>query len=516
MDNSIMKNMKLLQKQKIKTLFLAMFALSFSVFGQETKQLISFNQAKQMVMENNPALLRQKEELRQVEFELKSKRGLYFPSISLNATALAMSDPLHLDLSPVGEAISPLYNTLGNYGVFSSVPNPNPATNGVMPTFPNEISTEIVREKLLAAGTEIENANWDKMIQEQNFALLSADFSWPIYTGGKIRSANKAAEIYGDISNEKLRNTEGTLLTELVTRYYGLVMAMQMVELRTEMLKNMENHYSDSQKLFENGMIARVELLHAEVSKNEAERELKVARRNVEILQTALQATLSNEQIQHPIPVSKLFINKELGDLEFVMNQASVLNPQLKQIQSNKDLVELKHKVEKGEFLPTIAAMGNYHLADKNYSMYAPDWFVGVGMQWTLFEGMSRKNNVRASKTLYNQVEFAEQEATNGLRAYLVKLFHELQMQMEQKEELETTLELANEYCISTEKAFNEGLATSTTLVEAHTKVLQVKTKRLKVFYDYDVTLAHFLQTAGVPEQFNQYVNGANTIAESL
>jgi outer membrane protein TolC len=495
---------------------LVLFSISFATFAQDATQLLSFNQAMQIMMEQNPALLRKKEEIRQKEYELKSKKGLRLPKVSLSATAISMSDPLHLDLTPVSEAITPLYSTLGNYGVFSGVPNPDPATNPIMPTLPDDMSTAAVRKQLLEAGQAIEAADWNQIIQEKNFALVSASFMWPIFAGSKINGANQAAGINVSISKEELRHTEGVLLTELVTRYYGLALGMQVVKLRNEMLKSMDKHYQDSKQLFDNGMIAKVELLHAEVAINEAQRELKKASRNVDILRAGLKATLANDSLNILVPASNLFINKEISGLSSWIDKAKELNPQLNQIHGKMELVELKHKVEKNEYFPTIAAMGNYNIVDKDFSPYMPDWLVGVGMQWTLFEGMSRKNNIRASETLHSQVEYAEQKANYDLEAYLVKLFNELQMQMEQKEELETTLELANEYCNSTEKAFNEGFATSTTVVEAHTKVMQVKTKRLKVMYDYDVALAYFLHTAGVPHQFVSFSQGENTISESL
>jgi outer membrane protein TolC len=87
-------------------------------------------------------------------------------------------------------------------------------------------------------------------------------------------------------------------------------------------------------------------------------------------------------------------------------------------------------------------------------------------------------------------------------------------MQMEQNTGLESTLVLANEYANSTEKAFAEGLATSIAVVDSQAKVAQVKTLRLKLFYDYDVALARLLQTAGVPEEFVNYCSGENTIFE--
>ncbi|AHW61602.1 Outer membrane protein TolC [Draconibacterium orientale] len=508
--------MKTIKQQKTVLLLLLLLAVGITVRGQSQEKLLSFDQAMQIMLEQNPALLRQKEAIRQKEFEVKSKKGMRLPQVSLNATAMTMSDPLHLDLTPVGEAISPLYETLGNYGVFSGVPNPDPASNALYPYLSDDMSTQIVRQQLLEGGEAIQSHDWDEIIQEKNFALLTASFALPIYAGSKINGANQAAEVNLSISQQELRHAEGVLLTELVTRYYGLALGLQVEKLRKEMLKSMENHYNDAKKLFDNGMIAKVELLHAEVAKNEAEREVKQATRTVEILRTGLKATLAADSIGKVIPASNLFINTELTGLAAWLDRAKELNPQLQQIQGKKELVEIKHRVEKNEYLPTIAAMGNYNIADKNFSPYMPEWELGIGMKWNVFQGMSRKNNILASETLHNQVEYAEQKANNDLEAYLVKLYNELQMQMEQKTELETTLALANEYRQSTENAFNEGFATSTDVVEANTKVLQVKTLRLSVLYNYDVALANFLQTAGVPEQYIEFSSGDNTVTESL
>lgn len=479
-------------------------------------QLMSFEEAYQIMEQNNPGLLRMKEQVKQKEFEQKAKRGLHLPTVSVNAQAVTMSDPLHLDLTPVRDAIVPLYNTLGSYGVFSGVPNPDPNTNQVMPVLPDNMSTQAVRENLLNAGQEVQSAEWDKMIQEKSFAAVSAGFVWPIYAGSKIQGANDAADVNLGISKEDVRVEQGALLTELVERYYGLELGLQVVKVREQMLESMEKHYQDAKLMFDNGIIAKVELLHAEVARNEAAREYKQAVRNLDIIRSGLAATLANDSLETLTPSSHLFINKELVGLGEWISKAKQNNPQLKQIEGKKELVNIKHKVEKRDYLPSVAAMGNYNLADKDLSPYMPDWLVGVGMQWTLFEGMSRKNKINASETLHNQVEFAEQKAHSDLEAYLTKLYQQLHMQMEQKTELESTLELASEYAESTEKAFNEGFATSTSVVEAYTKVAQVKALRLKVLYDYDVALARFLQASGTPEEFSLYCRGENTVLESL
>ena len=502
-------------KQIISTVFV-LFCVFANGFGQENLRTLTFEEAMRIMTEKNPGLQQAKQRINQREYELKAKRGLYMPQLSLSANAVSMSDMLHLDLTPVKDAITPLYSTLGNYGVFSSVPNPDPATNTTVPVLPDNLSTAAVREKLLGAGNEIENANWDQVIQKKNFATVSADVMWPLFTGGKIKGANDAANTELSISREKLRQTQGVLLTELATRYYGLTLGMQVLKVRKQMYDAAAQHYTDAQKLFDNGMIAKVELLHAKVSRNEAERELKEAERNIEIIRSGLDATLSFDTTVTVLPVSHLFVNKELSDVSYWITKAYNENPQIKQIEDKRALLNIKNKIDKGNYMPTVAMLGTYNLAEKNLSPYVPDWMVGVGLRWSLFEGLGRHNTLKAGKTMEQQVNFAEQKAHADLKAYLTKLYEELQMQMEQKSELESTLELAEEYSESTQKAFKEGLATSTSVVEAYTKVAQVKALRLKVFYDYDVTLAKLLQTTGVPEQYSAFCTGDNTIVESL
>ena len=74
---------------------------------------------------------------------------------------------------------------------------------------------------------------------------------------------------------------------------------------------------------------------------------------------------------------------------------------------------------------------------------------------------MGRRNKIKVGETMQSQVDFAGQKAEADVKAYLTKLYEELQMHMEQKTQLESTHELATEYAKSTEKAFSEGFATS-------------------------------------------------------
>lgn len=493
-----------------------MLFITFMSYSQDSGALLTFENAYWIMQENSPVLECARQKVKQKQFEKAAKKGLYMPSVSVGALGVSMSKPLELDLTPIRDAILPLYDALGNYGVFSGVPNPDPNTNAFLPVLPNDMSTAGVRQNILNGRELVAAGEWEKVIQERNFAKVSADFIWPIFTGGKILAANKAAGLELEMGQHELMQMEGEMLSELVIRYYGLVLAKQGVEVHRKMFEAMDKHLNDAEKLFNEGMIAKVEFLHASVTRNEAERELKQAIRNVEIIEAGLKATLASDNLSLVILASNLFVNSNLPQLEDWLLLTLANNPQLKQIEGKKELVKIKDRSEKGEFLPTVTMMGTYNIVEKDFSPYAPDWMVGVGVQWSVFEGLARNHKSKATQTLFEQVAQAEIQANENLEAYITKLYHELNMLLEQVDELQGTLELASEYSESTQKAFNEGFATSTAVTDALLKVAQVQILRLKVYFEYDVTLSTLLKTAGVPAQFLDYCQGDNTIYEKL
>src|SRR5690606_36947058 len=138
-----------------------------------------------------------------------------------------LSDDVTIDMHGVKDAITPLYGAMAQYGVFSGVPNPDPATSGVMPVLPDNVSTQVVRQQLAEGLNKVENGEWDKLIQKSQFGTVSAGVTWPLFTGGKINAANAAARIRISEAAQVERQKTGELMSQLVERYFGLALALE-------------------------------------------------------------------------------------------------------------------------------------------------------------------------------------------------------------------------------------------------------------------------------------------------
>ena len=165
---------------------------------------------------------------------------------------------------------------------------------------------------------------------------------------------------------------------------------------------------------------------------------------------------------------------------------------------------------EKASWYPQVYAYGNKELYDIDFSEYAPDWTVGIGMKINIFDGFSKVRKTQAAKLVTEQVNFLAEKTKLDLQTLVTKIYQQMESAREQFEASQNTLRFAKEYSRAKEKAFSEGMASSADLTDAQLYVLKIKTEQLKALYDFDIALAHLLEVAGSSSEFETYLN--NTI----
>lgn len=499
---------------KIKYLIIVMCFLSSYATAQ--KNNLSFEEAVMITFKESPTIKQGAIAQKQSRLLIQSKKGLYLPTISLDASYVHLKEDLSIDLGEIRDAIAPLYQTLGNFGNFSGVPNPDPNTNKVVPLLPDNVSTQVIREKLLNGAQELSAKNWNKVVQPQQFGRVTAKLNWPIFTGGKIITANRAEKIKAKVVSYEQQQKNAELYNELVDRYFGLSLAYSAKKIREEALEAMEKHVNDAQKLFDEGMIPKSQTLHAKVYYSSANRALKKAQRDINIIENALNTTLGNRKSELYMPTTPLFYLKNLESLEYYQQNALQKSPLLKMIDEKKRLAKQKVNIEKSNYYPNVALFANYDLYNKNLSILTPDAMVGVGLSWTIFNGLSRTKNYQAARLKVEEVNLIKEKAENNILTAVNKYYQEAKMYLEQLEELDVTLSYAKEELRIEEKAFSEGMSTSTKVVDARLGVEKVKIERLQTIYNFDKSIANLLKYSGMYDDFINYLNHKEVILETF
>jgi outer membrane protein TolC len=426
---------------------------------------VTFSDARARMLGTHGALQAIDNERTQREEERKATRSLYWPTVDAAAQYTKIDRPIEIDLNPIRDVILTLH-----------------------PQVPSSRVPSFVEH-----------------VQDDAFFRASVTATWPVFTGGKVGAANKAAEAKVDDVGQQRRQGEESLSAELARRYYGLRLALSARDVRRDVVDGLDKHLHDATRLEEEGLISKAERLHATVARADAARNLARAEQDVEIARAGLANILSLPAVGDP--ASPLVIGATLEPLERFQQVAQDQQPAFGRFAAQKTMADQAVKAERGRWLPDVYLFGMRELDEHQLTLLDPKWAVGVGAKWTLFDGFDRAHKVAAARAQQQRLGSLEQRARLDVATLVEKRYRELVKSREQFSALDAALELAHENLRVRTRAFEEGLATSLDVVDARLSLSRVELERLAAAYDFDVALSDLLEAGGQGARFEQILS---------
>ena len=335
--------------------------------------------------------------------------------------------------------------------------------------------------------------------------------SWLLYTGGSTSAAQRFADAGIAIAEAERTGTIEHQEKTLATVYFGKLLAKNILSIREDVLKGVEHHFHQAVRFEDEGVISKVERLHAQVAYDEARRNLEQARSDFNIADATLRRLLRSEQSIEPL--SKLFvISKPLAPLNEYLKAGLNNHSQLAQIRAKRKQAQQGKVIEEARWKPTIVAYGSYNLLQEDADLsnplplLEPDWVVGINISYPLFDHYDRQRLVSAAQNKIERVSSLEREVKVGLNTYIEKSYRGVQRAHDQFMLLESNIELAKEALKLRDRMFQEGMGTSLDVVDARLAVARAETERASAAYEFVVSLVDLLEASGQLEHFNDYV----------
>lgn len=294
-------------------------------------------------------------------------------------------------------------------------------------------------------------------IAEKDVFTSSIRAVWPIFTGGKIISAQSIAEAQTDEARAQLEMDRQAKYEDLAKYYFGVVLSKQVVQTYASVEKGLEQHAEFAAKLQQQGQIARVERLQADASLAKARVDRKKAERDLEIATSALTQILN--QSQTVTPSTELFTNDTLPPLSAFTDETLTTYPGLSILDAKERQAKGLTKVEKGKYYPDVYLYGDYSLYedDSLAAQLRPDWFVGIGVNVPLLENSGRSSNLEAAHSAVLQISHLRAQAKQDLSVLVQKTYLEAEQSREEVEGLNASIELAQENLRLRKKAFSQA-----------------------------------------------------------
>lgn len=340
----------------------------------------------------------------------------------------------------------------------------------------------------------------------QNVTSIDANLTWPIFTGGKRIYASKIGKKLVSVAEVNREQVSANQQALLIESYFGLRLGQRVVEVKTETYNSLKIHYDQALKLEQQGMINRAERLVAQVSMEEAKRELESARKDLEVASQALKSLINIGEEQVIRTTTSLFINESIPSANYFKEMIPFNNYLVNQLKLQENIAGDQLKIGRSGYLPNIALIGKQTLYADGVDKYLmPRTMIGVGFTWNIFDGLDREKRIRQARLTSQSLAIGKEKAVTDLQVGVDKFYSQMQNAMDNVKALNTTLEMSNELVRIREKSFKEGMATSSDVVDAEVVLSKVKTAFLLAYYQYDVALANLLSICGIPEAFHQY-----------
>ncbi|MBQ8493682.1 MAG: TolC family protein [Alistipes sp.] len=454
-------------------------ALAVDVAAQRS---ICFDEALALMLANNRALQGARYSADAAEEELRAARGLRSPRIDLIGGYALLQRDVDIDLGGTKGVVTSSIEGLIGDGLKAGYISPDAASF------------------LSGSLAPLTSLDWRYTLQKRSFATVGATLTMPIYMGGRINVANRVARLRLDADVYRLNATENALLTQLVERYYGVVLAEHVVAVRRDVLRGVVKHLDDAIAMEEEGLLAHSAILYVEYRRSTAERDLVEAEHQLEIAKRALANTVNvNGEV---LPSGKMFILNGIHSLDYYVDNATNLNPILCGAKTEELLVNEGIKLSRAELLPEIAAMAGGSIYSYNLSGIVPRWALGVGLKMTLFDGLGKERRLHAAKLKAKQVGELVENAQDEILLLVEKEYYTTINSLASVESCRSSMTFAESYLYSMSEGFSEGVTSSAELEDARVEYAAAKVEYLNAAYNFVLSLARLLEAAGLSSEF--------------
>lgn len=447
--------------------------------AQTTKVDLSLEQSMELLQKGNRSIRMAGKEVELAKNEHQKLNSFWYPSVGAAGAFVHMSNPV--------EVRQPLDQFT------------DPAKDFVHSILPDDQFISSILDKIGQNTLTLP-------LISQNITSIDASVTWPVFTGGKRIFANKIGKTMVGIAEVNREQVNADQQSKLIECYFGLRLGQRVVTVREATYNSLKTHYDQALKLEQNGMINRAERLFAQVSMDEAKRELESARKDLEVAQQALKSLIDVDADSEISTTTALFINENIPSADYFKELVPVNNYLVNQLKLQENIAGNELKIRRTGYLPTIALFGKQTLYSNGVDKYLmPRTMIGVGFTWNIFDGLSREKKIRQARLTSQTLAIGKDKAVTELKVGVDKYYTQLQNALDNVKALNTTLEMSEELVRIRQKSFQEGMATSTEVVDAEVMLSKVKTAFLLAYYQYDVALINLLSICGIPESFQQY-----------
>jgi outer membrane protein TolC len=367
--------------------------------------------------------------------------------------------------------------------------------------------------KVSGSYLRLNSANFDLKSKDNNSGGSSGEspkvsqlmygmlnLSLPIYTGGKIKYGIESAEFLEKAARLDAEHEKDAVIQNTIEAFANHFTARTAVKLVKENLLQAQQRVRDFGNLEKNGLLARNDLLKAELQSSNTELSLLDAENNWQLANVNMNLMLGLPTgTELELDTSNIARKEDARVLDDYLQTALTSRKDVAAIDLRKKAAQSGVKAVKGDLYPSLALTGGYVAADiPNFFTVTNAVNAGVGVSYNIGSLWKTKSKIKQAEAQVKQLSLAESMLDDNLKLQVNKSYLNLLSSRKKIEVYAKAVEQAQENYRITKNKFDNNLATTADLIDADIAQLQARLSYTLSRADAFVAYHKLLQTAGV------------------
>lgn len=335
----------------------------------------------------------------------------------------------------------------------------------------------------------------------------------PIFMGGKIVAMNKITHYAEDLARSMHNNEAENIIYAVDAAYWQVVSLKAKQKLARSYVNLLDTLHYNVEKMVEQGVATRSDLLTVDVKLNQANVDLTKVDNGLVLSRMALaqvcglpvdtQMVLADEDVELSGTSAPVATSYNMQDVYSRRQDLRALELGIK-------IYEQQEQVAKSDMLPKLALVGSYSFSNPNMfngfkNRFNGAFSVGAMVSIPLWHWGGNYNKYRAAKSKTTIARLELENAKEMIDLQVSQSAFKAQEAMKTYEMTLSNLTKANENLRQANIGFREGVMTTDNVMEAQTAWLKANSEKVDAMIDVhlcDVYLSKVLGTLPYPTNY--------------
>jgi len=368
----------------------------------------------------------------------------------------------------------------------------------------------------LTAGAELGRYGVKDLepVDEDNVGLGLLKASQLIYDFGRTTGLIESSSFNLDASGEALKQIYQNIVFDVKRNFYSVLEKQRLITVAEQAVKNYEQQLYRAQKFYDAGIRTRIDVTNAEV--NLSNQKLNLLRANAdqktarvrlekvlgEIPNNGDYALVTDEPALEYLADSKPEMPDQLDNLLVTAQQN---RPGLKRFSFLVQAAESTIKQAKGDYWPSINALGDYNAYETDLSSLTDQWRLSVGLTWEFFSGFETDGKVAEAGARLREVEAGLREFELSITQEVTDSYLRADENREGVNIADQTLNLAKENLELADGRYKAGIGDILEFNDAVLLFTENQSSLVVTYYNYLTELARLERAIGLIPELSGY-----------